>query len=80
LGRIRNGSKENQSKEDIMVQYLENVLRYNRVSGWKSGLERVRMFFDATPSAYSKEKADGVDCNEDTKTWREDMEEKLGGW
>jgi hypothetical protein len=71
---------ENKFKEDIMAQYLENALKYNRVSGWKSGLERLRMFFDATPGAHSKEKADGVDRNEDTKTWQEDMKEKLGGW
>ena len=29
--------KENQLKENIMVQYLENALKYDRVSGWKSG-------------------------------------------
>ncbi len=63
-----------------MVQYVENALKYNRVSGWKSGLERLRMFFDAAPSVRSKEKAERVDCNEDAKTWQEDMKEKLGGW
>ena len=71
---------ENQSKEDIMVQYLENALKYDRVSGWKSGLERLRMFFDAAPGVHSKEKADGMDCDENTKTWQADMKEKLGGW
>lgn len=76
---MENQSK-NQSKEDIMVQYLENALKYDRVSRWKSGLERLRMFFDAAPGAHSKEKVDGVDCNEDTKTWQADMKEKLGGW
>ena len=37
------------------------------------------MFFDATPGVHSKEKADTVDCSEDTKTWQADMKEKLGG-
>lgn len=66
--------------EDIMVQYLENALKVNRVSGWKSGLERLRMFFVATPGVYSKEKADGMDCHEDTERSEGDMKEKLGGW
>jgi hypothetical protein len=63
-----------------MVQYLENTLKYNRVSGWKSGLERLRMFFNATPGVYSEEKADGVDCIENTKTSEGGMKERLGGW
>ncbi len=63
-----------------MVQYLENVLKFNRVSGRKSGLERLRMFFNAAPGVHSKEKADGVDCDEKTNSWEEDMKEKLGGW
>ena len=62
-----------------MAQYLENALKYDRVSGWKRGLERLRMFFDATPGVHSKEKADTADCSEDTKTWQADMKEKLGG-
>ncbi|MCJ7782303.1 MAG: hypothetical protein MUP41_00090 [Desulfobacterales bacterium] len=62
-----------------MVQYLENALKYDRVSRWKSWLERLRMFFDAEPGVHSKEKADRVDCNEDTKTWQADMKERLGG-
>jgi hypothetical protein len=63
-----------------MVQYLENVLKYDRVSGWKSGLERLRMFFDAAPGVQSKKKADAVHSDEKTKTWEEDMKERLGGW
>jgi len=70
---------QNQRKEDIMGQYLQETLKYDRVSRWKSGLERLRMFFDAAPGVHSKEKADGVDCNEDTKTWQADMKERLGG-
>jgi len=66
--------------EDIMVQYLENALKYDRVSGWKSGLERLRMFFDAAPGVSPKEKINEVDCSEDTKTCEADMKEKLGGW
>jgi hypothetical protein len=38
------------------------------------------MFFDAAPGAYSKEKVDRADCNEDTKICEADMKEKLGGW
>jgi hypothetical protein len=71
--------KENQSKEDIMVQYLENALKCDRVSRWKSGLERLRMFFDAAPSVHSEKKADELDCGEKTKPWEETMKEKLGG-
>jgi len=63
-----------------MVQYLQNVLKYDHVSRWKSGLEKMRMFFDAAPGVRSKEKADGVDCAEETKAPEADMKEKLGGW
>ena len=63
-----------------MAQYVENVLKYDRVSGRKSGLERLRMFFDAAPGVQSRKKVDEVDCDEKTKTWEEDMKEKLGGW
>jgi hypothetical protein len=63
-----------------MVQYLENALKYDHVSRWKSGLERLRMFFDAAPSVHSEKKADELDCEEKTKTWQEDMKERLGGW
>ena len=63
-----------------MVQYLENVLKYDHVSRWKSGLEGLRMFFDAAPGVHSEKKADGVDCDEKTKTWEADMKERLGGW
>ena len=62
-----------------MAQYIENVLKYDHVSGRKSGLERLRMFFNGAPGVHSKEKADTVDCSEDTKTWQADMKEKLGG-
>jgi len=63
-----------------MVQYLANVLKYDRISGRKSGLERLRMFFNASPGVHSEEKAGGMDCDEKTKSWEEDMKEKLGGW
>ncbi len=63
-----------------MVQHLENVLKYDRVSGWKTGLERLRMFLDAAPGVDSREKADGVDCSESPKTFETDMKERLGGW
>jgi hypothetical protein len=63
-----------------MAQYLENALKYDRVSRRKSGLERLRMFFDAAPAVYSKEKADEVDCDQGAKMGDVDMKEKLGGW
>jgi hypothetical protein len=67
-----------QRKEDIMAQYAENVLKYDRVSARKSGLERLRMFFDAAPGVESRSKVDEAD--EAEKTRDEDMKEKLGGW
>ena len=66
--------------EEIMVQYLENVLNYDHVSRWKCGLERLRMFLEAAPGVHSENKADGADCNEKRKTWEENMKERLGGW
>jgi hypothetical protein len=62
-----------------MVQYLENVLRYDRVSRWKCGLERLRMFFDAAPRVHSEKKATWADCNEKTNAREADMKERLGG-
>ncbi len=67
-----------QREEGIMAQHVENVLKYDL--GRKSGLERLRMFFDAAPGVQSRKKVDEVDCGEKTKTWEEDMKEKLGGW
>jgi hypothetical protein len=63
-----------------MVQYLGNVLKYDRLFGRKSGLERLRMFLNAAPPVHSNEKADGAGCDEKTKSWDEDMKEKVGGW
>jgi len=63
-----------------MAQYLENAIKYDRVSGRKSGLERLRMFFYPAPAEYSKEKPDGMDCDQQAKTGDVDMKEKLGGW
>ena len=63
-----------------MAQYLENALKYDRVPRWKSGLERLRMFFDAAPSVHSEKKANELDCEEKTMPWEEAMKEKLKGW
>jgi len=62
-----------------MAQYLENVLKYDRLSQWKRGSERLRMFFDATPGVQSERKADRADSNQCTKIWKADMNERLGG-
>jgi hypothetical protein len=69
-----------QPEEDIMTQYVGNVLKYDRVSGRKSGLRRLKMLFDAAPGVQSGKNVDEADCNEKTKTWEEDMKEKIGGW
>ncbi len=58
-----------------MAQYVENVLKSERISGRKSGLERLRMFFGIVPGVQSGEKVD----DEKTKTWEDEMKEKLGG-
>jgi hypothetical protein len=67
---------ENQSKEVIMVHYLEVVLKRDFAYGWKHALERLRMFFDNVSEVDSKEKAGEVDCNE--KTGEMDWKEKFG--
>jgi hypothetical protein len=41
-----------------MVQYLENALKYNRVSEWKSGSEKLRMFFDGRFEVQSRKRAE----------------------
>ncbi len=63
-----------------MAQSLGNVLNYDRVSGRKSGLETLRMFFNAALGLHSKEKAGVAGCDEETGKWEEDMKDKLGGW
>lgn len=63
-----------------MVQYLVNALKFERLSGRKSGMERLGTIFTDAPGMRSREKADAVDSHETTKTWREDMQERLGGW
>ncbi len=63
-----------------MAQCLENVLKYDRASGRKSGLEKLRAFFAAAAGVHPKER-DAADCSsEETKPWEEDMKEKLGGY
>ena len=72
---------EDRSKEDIMVHYLEVVLKRDFVSGWKymfengwkSALEKLRVFFDKASKWASEDSADGVDCNEKTEEmgWQE---------
>ena len=63
-----------------MAQYLENAIKLDRASGKKSGLERLRMFFDAAPAAHSKERTDEAEGDQQAKTGDVDMKEKLGGW
>jgi hypothetical protein len=52
-----------------MGQYLELVLKRDFASGWTHTVKKVRLFFEKTSEVGPK-----------TKTWEEDMKEKLGGW
>ncbi len=61
-----------------MNHYSGNVLKYDRVSGWKYRLEKLRLFFESAPGVDSKEKTDTGERNE--KTLDGDMKETLGGW
>lgn len=55
-----------------MVHYLEGVLKYNYVSGWKHSMKKLRVFFDTASMVDRKEKTGGVD-------WKVDFKEKIGG-
>jgi len=61
---------ENQSKEDIMVQYLELVLKRDLASGWRHTAEKVRVFFEKTPEVGPKEKTEEIDWKDRAgKNW-----------
>jgi hypothetical protein len=53
--------KENQSKEGIMVQYLELVLKRGFASGWRHTVEKVGLFFGKTSEVGSEEKTEKLD-------------------
>jgi hypothetical protein len=53
--------KENQSKEDIMVQYLQLALKRDFASGWRHTLEKVELFFEKASEERPKEKTEEVD-------------------
>ena len=53
--------KENQSKEDIMVQYLELVLKRDFASGWRHTVEKLRVLFEKTSEVGPKEKTEETD-------------------
>jgi hypothetical protein len=53
--------KENQSREDTMVQYLELVLKRDFASGWRHTVEKVGLFFEKTSEAGPKEKTEKRD-------------------
>jgi len=55
---------EIRSKEDTMVQYLELVLKRDLSSGWRHTMEKVRVFFEKTSEAGSKEKTEEKDWKE----------------
>ena len=53
--------KENQSKEDTMVQYLELVLKRDFASGWRHTVEKVGLFFGKTCEVGPEEKTEKLD-------------------
>jgi len=62
--------KENQSKEDIMVQYLELVLKRDFASGWRRTGEKVRGFFEKASEVGPKEKTEEIDWKDRAaKNW-----------
>jgi hypothetical protein len=62
--------KENQPKEDTMVQYLELVLKRDFASGWRRTIEKVRVFFEKASEVGPKEKAEEADWKERAgKNW-----------
>ena len=62
--------KENQSKEDIMVQYLELVLKRDFASGWRHTAEKVRVSFEKTSEVGPKEKTEEIDWKDRAaKNW-----------
>ena len=61
-----------------MSSYLESVLKYSSVCGWKHTLARMVGSYDNTCRANWEEKKDGMDPNEKVDEF--DMKERLGGW
>jgi hypothetical protein len=61
---------ENQSKEDIMVQYLELVLKCDFASGWRHTVDKVRVFFEKTSEVGPEEKTEEIDWKDRAgKNW-----------
>jgi hypothetical protein len=62
--------KENQSKEDTMVQYLELVLKRDLAAGWRHTVEKVGLFFEKTSEVDPKEKTEELDWRDRSgKNW-----------
>jgi hypothetical protein len=62
--------KANQSKEDIMVRYLELVLRHDLASGLRQTVEKVGLFFEKTSEMGPKEKTEKTDWRDRSgKNW-----------
>jgi len=62
--------KENQSKGDIMVQYLELVLKRDFASGWRHTVEKVRVSSEKTSEVGPKEKTEEIDWKDRAaKNW-----------
>lgn len=61
---------ETQSKEEIMVQYLELVLKRDLATGWRHTAEKVRVLFEKTSNTEPKEKAEEIDWKDRAaKNW-----------
>jgi hypothetical protein len=48
-----------QSKEDVMVQYLELMLKRDLATGWRRTAEKVKALFEKTTQVDPKEEIEG---------------------
>jgi hypothetical protein len=64
---------ENQLKEEIMIPYLENVMKRSHAPGCKHLLETLRKFVGIENGTDWEEKIDKADCEgrTDWKYWKE---------
>lgn len=62
--------KEDQSKEEIMAQNLELLLKRDLSTGWRHALEKVRVFFEKKSEEGPKEKTEENDWKDRAaKNW-----------
>ncbi len=65
-----------------MNSYFEDALKYNRVSGWRNALERMRLSFGAATEVHTKERTAEADFSDKPAEmdWRENWKERVGGF